>query len=108
MTGFNTHIGTMDTAAKNVDDTNIEIDRLLGSVRDSVQQLGGGVWRGQAQARFAQIMTEWDQQSRKLNGALAGISETMRQNSSSFDAADQDSAQALGRAAASGGALNMN
>ena len=108
MTGFNTHIGTMDTAAKNVDDVNGEIERLLGSVRSSVSQLGGGVWRGQAQARFAQIMTEWDQQSRKLNGALAGISETMRTNSASFDAADQDSAQALGRAAAADGALNMN
>ena len=108
MTGFNTHIGTMDTAAKNVDDVNGEIERLLGSVRSSVSQLGGGVWRGQAQARFAQIMIEWDQQSRKLNGALAGISETMRKNSSTFDAADQDSAQALGRAAAGDGALNMN
>ena len=30
MTGFNTHIGTMDTAARRVDDVNLEIDRLLG------------------------------------------------------------------------------
>ena len=33
MTGFNTHIGTMDTAARRVDDVNLEIDRLLGTRR---------------------------------------------------------------------------
>ncbi|HMT51588.1 WXG100 family type VII secretion target [Dietzia sp. UBA5065] len=102
MTGFNTHIGTMDTAAKRVDDVNLEIDRLLGNVRDSVSQLGGSVWRGAAQSRFAAIMAEWQQQSAKLNSALAGISETMRTNSTSFDAADQDSAQMIVRAGASG------
>ena len=97
MTGFNTDIGTMDTAARRVDDVNLEIDRLLGTVRDSVSQLGGSVWRGVAQARFATIMTEWQQQSGRLNAALAGISETMRANSSAFDATDQDSAQLLTR-----------
>ena len=102
MTGFNTHIGTMDTAAKRVDDVNLEIDRLLGNVRDSVSQLGGSVWRGAAPSRFAAIMAEWEQQSAKLNSALAGISETMRTNSTSFDAADQDSAQMIVRAGASG------
>lgn len=102
MTGFNTHIGTMDTAARRVDDVNLEIDRLLGTVRDSVSQLGGSVWRGAAQARFTQIMTEWQQQSTKLNAALAGISETMRTNSTSFDAADQDSAALINRAGAAG------
>lgn len=102
MTGFNTDIGTMDTAARRVDDVNLEINRVLGNVRDSVSQLGGSVWRGAAQARFTQIMAEWQQQSTKLNNALAGISETMRTNSSSFDAADQDSAQMISRAGASG------
>lgn len=102
MTGFNTHIGTMDTAARRVDDVNLEIDRLLGNVRDSVSQLGGSVWRGAAQARFATIMAEWQQQSAKLNTALSGISETMRTNSSSFDATDHDSAQLIGRVGASG------
>ena len=102
MTGFNTHIGTMETAATRVDDVNVEINRVLGNVRDSVSQLGGSVWRGAAQARFTQIMAEWQQQSAKLNNALAGNSETMRTNSASFDAADQDSAQVLSRVAASG------
>lgn len=102
MTGFNTDIGTMDTAAKRVDDVNMEIDRLLGTVRDSVSQLGGSVWRGAAQARFATIMAEWQQQSDKLNIALSGISETMRTNSTSFDAADQDSAQMINRVGANG------
>lgn len=102
MTGFNTHIGTMDTAAKRVDEVNMEINWLLGNVRDSVSQLGGGVWRGAAQARFTQIMSEWQQQSAKLNRALEGISETMRVNSSSFDAADQESAQLISRAGADG------
>ena len=102
MAGFNTDIGTMDTAARRVDDVNTEIDRLLGNVRDSVSQLGGSVWRGAAQARFATIMAEWQQQSTKLNTALAGISETMRTNSTSFEAADQDSAQAISRVGASG------
>lgn len=99
---FNTDIGTMDTAAKRVDDVNMEIDRLLGNVRSTVSGLGGSVWRGAAQARFATIMAEWDQQSAKLNRALAGISETMRANSTSFDAAEQDSLQAINRAGASG------
>lgn len=99
---FNTEIGTMDTAAKRVDDVNMEIDRLLGNVRNSVSGLGGSVWRGAAQARFTTIMAEWDQQSAKLNHALSGISETIRSNSTSFDAAEQDSLQAISRAGASG------
>ena len=45
---------------------------------------------------------EWQQQSAKLNNALAGISETMRTNSSSFDAADQDSAALITRAGGTG------
>ena len=60
------------------------------------------MWCGAAQARFTQIMTEWQQQSAKLNNALAGISETMRTNSSSFDAADQDSAALITRAGGTG------
>lgn len=99
---FNTDIGTMDTAARRVDDVNLEIDRLLGNVRSSVAGLGGSVWRGAAQARFATIMSEWDQQSAKLNRALSGISGTMRSNSTSFDAAEQDSLQVINRAGASG------
>ena len=47
-------------------------------------------------------MSEWQQQSAKLNRALEGISETMRVNSSSFDAADQESAQLISRAGADG------
>lgn len=102
MTGFNTHIEVMDTAAVRVDEVNDEIDRLLRGVSGSVSQLAGSVWTGAAQARFTQIMTEWQQQSVKLNNALAGISETLRSNSSSLDAADQESATLLGRAAADG------
>ncbi|NLD85672.1 MAG: WXG100 family type VII secretion target [Actinomycetales bacterium] len=106
MNGFNTQLETMDTAAKRVDDTNAEIARLLSRVQGSVSGLGAGVWQGSAQTRFTQIMTEWQEQSRKLNNALAGISETMRSNSASFDAADQDSA-AMITSAGNSGPLNM-
>lgn len=101
-TGFNTQIQTMDTAAMRVDDVNNDIDRLLGSVRGSVEQLSGSVWRGSAQARFQSVMTEWQLQSRKLNEALAGIAETIRANRSSFDATDQEAVGAINRAAGSG------
>lgn len=102
MTGFNTQLETMDTAAKRVDDVNVEIGRLLSRVHGSVGGLGAGVWQGTAQVRFTQIMAEWQEQSTKLNNALSGISETMRSNSSSFNAADQDSASLISRAGAAG------
>lgn len=102
MAGFNASIETMDTAATRVDEVNNEITTLLGNVRDSVSQLGGPVWRGAAQGRFTTIMAEWQQQSAKLNQALAGISETMRVNSRSFDSEDQEAASALNRVGTSG------
>ena len=47
-------------------------------------------------------MSDWQQQSIKLNDALSGIAETLRSNSSFLDSADQDSAAQLSRVAANG------
>lgn len=102
MSRFNTNIGVMDTAAGRVDTVNDEITGLLRKVADSVDALSGTVWTGAGQARFAVIMSNWQQQSIKLNDALSGIAQTLRSNSSFLDSADQDSAAQLSRVAANG------
>lgn len=100
--GFNTTVQTMDTAASRVDQVRDQIDGQLSSVRGSVEQLAGSVWRGAAQARFQVVMADWQHQSRKLNEALSGISETLRSNRASFENTDDDATAAIGRAAGSG------
>lgn len=100
--GLNTTLSTMDSAANHVDDVNREIAGLLSRVRGSVQQLGGGVWQGSAQVAFANVMTNWDDESRRLANALDAIGEQLRGNRRAFDASEQDNMAAINRVGAAG------
>ncbi|MFL0578095.1 WXG100 family type VII secretion target [Dietzia sp. 179-F 9C3 NHS] len=97
----------LDQLAGRVDTVKDDVDGILKRVQGIADQLANpAVWSGQGQVRFAQVSTEWQQNSAKLNAALLGISQGLRSNRSGLETADQDAGARLGRVD-TGGSLNI-
>jgi WXG100 family type VII secretion target len=100
-------LGRIGTAAAHVDGVNGDIGTLLANIETSVSGLGGAAWSGMAYSKFKQIMNDWQDQSLKLNTALAGIADTLRSNSGQLENSEQLVTESLNRAGASSGPLNI-
>lgn len=91
---FRTTTDVMQSTAGKVDTVNdqvqAELSRLQGTV-DSVQ----GVWRGEAQAAFANLMVWWNDSARELRSALSSISENIRSNARAFQQVEDDNTAAF-------------
>lgn len=91
---FRTTTDVMQSTAGKVDTVNdqvqAELSRLQGTV-DSVQ----GVWRGEAQAAFANLMVRWNDSARELRSALSSISENIRSNARAFQQVEDDNTAAF-------------
>ncbi|SDJ43142.1 WXG100 family type VII secretion target [Frankineae bacterium MT45] len=104
MTGaFNTEAATMAQAASRVTDVNHTISTELRTLFSSVEAVQAH-WSGQAAASFQQLMARWNEDSLKLNQALAGISEQIAQSGKAYHASDEANTSAI-RSAGSG--LNL-
>lgn len=97
----------LHTAAGHVDTVNGEISSQLTQVRSVVDQLAGATWQGSAATAFARVMTDWDGAVARLNGALAGIADQLRTNSSRFEGEDEANAASINRVG-SAGPLNLS
>ena len=91
---FRTTTDVMHATAGKVDTVNdqvqAELNRLQGTV-DSVQ----GVWRGEAQASFGNLMVRWNDSARELRAALTSIAENIRGNARSFQQGEDDNVAAF-------------
>lgn len=95
-----TESDVMLATAGRVDETNSQVQGELSRLQSVVDGVRSS-WSGSAQASFDQLMARWNTSAKQLQEALSSISETIRGNARSFDAAEADNAQSF--ASVSGG-----
>lgn len=100
---FRTEADVMMSTAGHVDDTNSEVQSELVRLRGVVDGVRG-VWSGQAQVSFDNLMQRWDANAKDLQEALTSISDNIRANARAFENVEASNAQAISHA---GGGLNL-
>lgn len=100
---FRTEADVMMSTAGHVDDTNSEVQSELVRLRGVVDGVRG-VWSGQAQVSFDNLMQRWDTNAKDLQEALTSISDNIRANARAFENVEASNAQAISHA---GGGLNL-
>ena len=100
---FNTETEQMTKAATQVRDVNSTITSELSSLESAVEGVQA-YWTGEGATSFQQLMTKWNEDSKKLNSALETIAEQIQTSSGTYSQQDQQSEQALSKIVSS---LNM-
>lgn len=104
---FATESTQMVATAGDVDGVNAEVQGELNRIRSVVDGLGGQ-WQGQAKMAFDELMLRWDDAAMRLSQALTEIAESIRDNSSNFDAGEEEGTQSFNNVAnAAGSLLNL-
>lgn len=68
--------GALRQGAVAVNTAKGNIDRQIANVRGEIEQLRG-YWSGAAATSFTQLLSRWDQESRKLNEVLVTLEEAL-------------------------------
>ncbi|MFV0287018.1 MAG: WXG100 family type VII secretion target [Demequina sp.] len=68
--------GALRQGAVAVNTAKGNIDTQLTNVRNEIEQLRG-YWTGAAATSFTQLLTRWDQESKKLNNVLVTLEEAL-------------------------------
>lgn len=89
-----------DVAAK-IDARNDEIRGMLQSFIGRMTSVPPSVWGGNAAVAFRGVVDRWNSESLRLNNALLGIAETVRQNERVLRQAGDDHSQHIGAVAGS-------
>lgn len=95
MTTLSTDFDLMRTVAAAADARNEEIRVLLRGFITRMEAVPPTVWGGVAAARFKTVVAHWNAESTKLNHALAGIADTIRNNEHQLREAAQVHAQRI-------------
>ncbi|MDN6439660.1 MAG: WXG100 family type VII secretion target [Corynebacterium nuruki] len=91
---FRTTTDVMHATAGKVDTVNDQVQGELSRLQSTVDGVAG-VWRGDAQAAFAQLMVRWNDSARELRTALTGIAENIRGNARGFQQVEDDNIAAF-------------
>jgi WXG100 family type VII secretion target len=91
---FRTTTDVMHATAGKVDSVNDQVQAELSRLQSTVDGVAG-VWRGDAQAAFAQLMVRWNDSARELRTALTSISENIRANARGFQQVEDDNIAAF-------------
>lgn len=91
---FRTTTDVMHSTAGKVDTVNDQVQAELSRLQGVVDQVQG-VWRGEAQAAFANLMVRWNDSARELRTALGSISENIRANARAFQQVEDDNIAAF-------------
>ncbi|AGP31527.1 WXG100 family type VII secretion target [Corynebacterium terpenotabidum] len=91
---FRTTTDVMHSTAGKVDTVNDQVQAELSRLQGTVDALQG-VWRGEAQTAFGQLMVRWNDAARDLRAALGGISENIRGNARAFQQVEDDNIAAF-------------
>ncbi|MGP9759237.1 WXG100 family type VII secretion target [Corynebacterium sp. AOP12-C2-36] len=86
---FRTTTEVMQSTAGKVDTVNGQVQAELTRLQGTVDGVAG-VWKGEAQAAFMQLMARWNDSARELRLSLDGISENNRGNARAFQQVEDD------------------
>ena len=71
-----------------VSEAKSELDGQLGSLRGKLSGIGGQ-WKGAGSTSFQSVMTRWDDQSRRITGALNDFEANLRSSEQTYNASDE-------------------
>jgi WXG100 family type VII secretion target len=100
---FNTETATMAQASSHVTDVNSQISSELSSLESAVEAVQA-YWTGAGASSFQQLMSKWNEDSKKLNTALSNIADQIGQSGKAYQSQDDAANQAIKSA---GSGLNM-
>jgi WXG100 family type VII secretion target len=88
---FRTELPSMSAAAGHVSEVKGQINGQLTSLMDRLAPLESS-WQGQAAASFQLLKQRWLEDANKLNAALEGIAEKLRQTEKGYSASEESGA----------------
>jgi len=91
---FQTDLSTMLSTSQRVRDVNEQIQSTLNGLRDRLEPLKG-TWKGSAAASFQQLEDRWHEDATRLNGALIGIADSLKQAHGSYTSAESEVGQSI-------------
>ena len=103
--GYGTQTDVMVTVANRLEAVNAELQSELRGLQGRLSGLPA-VWQGLGANAFAGTMERWNTDAARMNTALLGISERVKQGAGRYDVSDQDAQSmlnALGGDAGGGG-----
>lgn len=101
--GFGTQTGVMVDVAKRLEAINGELQAQLGSLRSRLEPLVAE-WQGRGATAFQGTMARWSTDAKRINDALLGISERVRQGGQTYQVNEDEAARMLGVLSDAGGA----
>ena len=93
---FSVEAATLHRAAKDVRSTRQQVDAKLKDLSGEVDNLRAG-WQGSAAGGFQQLMVRWNEDVRKLLGAMDSIADLLDKSGTTHAANDQEQQEAFGR-----------
>jgi WXG100 family type VII secretion target len=91
---FRTELPGMQSAAQHVYDVNGQIQSELSSLLTRLEPLMGA-WQGSAATSFQNLKERWHQDATKLNGALRGIGDGLKQAHVNYQGTEEQTQQGM-------------
>ncbi|QWW19828.1 WXG100 family type VII secretion target [Schaalia sp. 19OD2882] len=86
--------GAILKGAETVESTQAELQQLISTLRGQMESIGGK-WQGASAGAFQQLMVRWDEEAKKVTGALTGFAENLRGSQKNFDSTDTGQSDAF-------------
>lgn len=91
---FSAEEGALRSGADHVATAKTTLDGQLADLRSKLTSLEGQ-WRGTGAAAFTGVMTRWDNDARKLTGALDTFEANLRGTDTAYTETDDSAQQAM-------------
>lgn len=95
---FETELPTMQQASQHVYDVNQQIQSQLSSLLSRLDPLTSA-WQGQAAVSFQNLKQRWHDNASKLNTALQGIGDGLKQSGQTYETQEASNVQDVNRVA---------
>ena len=86
----------LDRGARLVSDARAELDQELASLRGQLSGIGAS-WVGGGATAFTSVMSRWDQDTRRIIGALNDFEANLRASEQTYNTSDENQASTFSR-----------